>query len=185
MEDSRIIALYWQRDETAIDETQKKYGAFCQRLARNILSVPEDAEECVNDTWLRAWNAIPPERPLKLRAWLGRVTRNLALNLWNKNHAKKRYGGMETLLGELDDCIPSPQNIEETVQAKELTACLNAWLYSQTSDDRILFVRRYWYGIPLKELAAGQHMAPARLAERMYRLRLSLKATLEKEGIVL
>lgn len=154
MEDSRIIALYWQRDESSIDETQKKYGAFCHRLARNILSVPEDAEECVNDTWLRAWNAIPPERPLKLRAWLGRVTRNLALNLWNKNHARKRYCGMEELLDELSDCIPSPQTVEGEVEAKELAARLNAWLYSQRRDDRILFVRRYWYGIPLKELAA-------------------------------
>lgn len=185
MEDSQIIALYWQRDEAAIDETQQKYGAFCHRLARNILSLPEDAEECVNDTWLQAWNAIPPERPRKLQAWLGRITRNLSLNLWNKNHAQKRYHGMNELLDELSDCLPAPQTIEREIEAKELSAQLNAWLFSLKYQERVLFVRRYWYGIPLKDLAAEQRLAPARLAERMYRLRLSLKAALEKEGVVL
>ena len=102
MEDAQIIDLYFQRDESAITQTAAKYGIFCHKLARNILSVEEDAEECVNDTYLQAWNAIPPLRPDKLGAWLGRVVRNIAINMWNKNHRKKRYSGMELLLAELE-----------------------------------------------------------------------------------
>lgn len=185
MEDSQIIDLYWQRDETAIHETQQKYGAFCHRIARGILSLREDAEECVSDTWLRAWNAIPPERPLKLRAWLGRITRNLAFNLWQKNRAQKRGGGMDALLSELDDCLPSSQNVAQEVEARELSARISAWLLSQKPEDRILFVRRYWYADSLKELAEARGAVPARLSERLYRMRLSLKSTLEKEGVIL
>ena len=101
MEDEEIVALYWARSEDAIRESERKYGSFCRMLAQNILSIREDAEECVNDTWYHAWNAMPEERPRHLRAWLGKVVRNLALDLWQRNHAKKRYGGMVLLLSEL------------------------------------------------------------------------------------
>ena len=108
MEDSAIVELYWQRADEAIPETERKYGHYCRRIAYNITASHEDAEECVNDTWLGAWNAMPEERPRFLRAWLGKVVRNLALDLWQRNHAKKRYGGMVLLLSELEDCVPSP-----------------------------------------------------------------------------
>ena len=98
MQDLQIIDLYNQRDEAAISETAKKYGAFCQSIAFNILTIAADAKECVNDTYLQAWNSIPPQQPVRLGAWLGKVTRNIAINLWNKNHRKKRYAGMEQLL---------------------------------------------------------------------------------------
>lgn len=111
MQDSEIIALYWQRDEAAIAETSRKYGAYCFRIAGNILTAKEDAEECVNDAYHRAWNAIPPERPEHLGAWLGRVVRNVALGRWQHAHARKRNRGMTTLLSELEDCIPAPQNV--------------------------------------------------------------------------
>lgn len=185
MEDSQIIDLYWQREEAAIAETQRKYGAFCYGVAKNILSVHEDAEECVSDTWQRAWESIPPQRPVKLRAWLGKIVRNLALNLWNKNHTQKRYVGMTELFSELEDCIPSPETVEREIEEKELSEYISAWLLTLSREDRILFVRRYWNGIALRDLAKEWNLAPDQLAQRMYRLRGRLKTALEKEGISL
>lgn len=185
MEDSQIISLFFKRDETAISETEKKYGAFCHKIALNILSNDADAEECVNDTYLQAWNAIPPQSPNKFGAWLGRVVRNIALNLWNKNHRKKRYAGMEKLLDELEDCIPFPVTVEHKIEEKELIQFLNTWLASLSHDDRILFVRRYWNGEQLNELAADNSVSPKSMAKRMYRLRQNLKKNLEKEGYML
>ena len=182
MKDSQIISLFFQRDEAAIAETDKKYGTFCYNIALNILSINADAEECVNDTYFQAWNAIPPQRPDKFGAWLGRVVRNIAINLWNKNHRKKRYAGMEKLLNELEDCIPSPVTVEHKIEEKELTGVLNTWLASLSDDDRILFVRRYWNGEILNELAAEYRVPPRNMAKRMYRLRQNLKMKLEKEG---
>lgn len=185
MEDSQIISLFFKRDETAISETEKKYGAFCYKIAFNILSSNADAEECVNDTYLQAWNTIPPQSPNKLGAWLGKVVRNIALNLWNKNHRKKRYAGIEKLLDELEDCIPSPITVEHKIEEKELTQFLNTWLASLSDNDRILFVRRYWNGEKLNELATENNISPRSMAKRMYRLRQNLKRELEKEGYLL
>lgn len=185
MEDERILELYFRRDESAIAETAGKYGAYCHGIALNILSVAADAEECVNDTWLQAWNAIPPLYPERFGAWLGRVVRNIAINRWNKNHSKKRYAGMEVLLTELEDCIPSPGTVESEIEEKELTQAINVWLRSLPQDDRILFVRRYWSGEAVNWLAEECGVTPGRLAKRMYRLRQNLKAALEKEGYLL
>lgn len=182
MEDSQIIELYWERSEEAIAETAKKYGAFCHRLAKNILTLHEDAEECVNDAWHKAWSAIPPQRPVVLRAWLGRVVRNLAINRWNHDHAGKRYAGVEQLLSELEDCIPSPRTLEHELEEQELTDYLNVWLASLDREDRRLFVRRYWNGEAVKDLAGERGVAPTVMAKRIYRLRQSLRASLEKEG---
>lgn len=182
MDDGQIVELYWRRDEAAIGETQRKYGPMCGRIARNILGSQEDAEECVNDALLQAWNAVPPQRPGRLGAWLGKVTRNLALNLWNRNHAQKRYAGMEALLSELEDCLPAPAGVERELEGRELSAAIDGWLRALPKGDRVLFLRRYWYGIPLQELAEERGEAPAKLAQRMLRLRRSLKKALEKEG---
>ena len=185
MEDSRIVELYWRRDESAIAQTNLKYGAFCYRLAMNVLCLREDAEECVNDSYHQAWINMPPQRPVKLRAWLGRVVRNIAINRWNKNHTQKRYGGMDQLLSELEDCIPSPGSVEQEIEGKQLSEWIDAWLLSLPGEDRVLFVRRYWNGEALNALAKEWGLAPGKLAQRMYRLRLSLKAALEKEGVTL
>lgn len=182
MEDAQIIGLYFQRDEAAVSETSKKYGAFCYGIALNILSLAGDAEECVNDTYLQAWNAIPPQRPTKLGPWLGKVVRNTAINLWNKNHRKKRYAGMERLFSELEDCIPSPVTAEQEIEGKALTAFLDGWLASLPKGDRVLFIRRYWNGEAVNALAKENGITPEKLAKRMYRLRQNLKAALEKEG---
>lgn len=183
MEDSKIIELYWQRDETAITETAQKYGAFCYSIAMNLLHVKEDAEECLNDTWHTAWNSMPPEKPVKLRAWFGKVVRNLSLARWNKNHRQKRYSGMTELLDELEDCIPSSETVERVIEAKELSAVIDRWLMGLSREDRALFVRRYWNGTPLSELASLWGISPNKLTQKMFRLRVSLKSALEKEGI--
>ncbi len=185
MEDVQIVELYWQRDERAITESQRKYGEFCRAVAGHILSDRRDAEECVSDTWLRAWNAMPPQRPALLRPWLGKVVRNLALNRWEKSRAQKRGAGIELLLDELADAIPSPQTVEKHLEAEELGALISAWLRTLPPDDRTLFLRRYWNGEPLKDLARRRGETPERLAQRMYRLRLALKAELERNEIEL
>lgn len=185
MEDLQIIRLYFKRDESAISETATKYGAFCHGIAFNILSINADADECVNDTYLRAWNSIPPQKPARLGAWLGRVVRNIAFDLWKKNHRQKRYAGMEQLLDELEDCIPSPATVEHQIEEQELTEVINAWLAALPQNDRILFMRRYWNGETVAMLAQESGMSPAKMAKNMYRLRQNLKSRLEKEGYLL
>ncbi len=182
MDDGQIVELYWRRDEGAVRETQIKYGALCRTIARNILGGEEDTEECVNDALLQAWNAIPPERPRRLGAWLARVTRNLALNRWNRDHAQKRYGGAAALLSELEDCLPAPSGVERELESKELSAAVDRWLRTLSKEDRTAFLRRYWYGVPLQDLAEERGEAPAKLAQRMLRLRRGLKKALKKEG---
>jgi len=182
MDDYQIVELYWQRDESAIAETECKYGSFCLGVAMNLLSDGEDAKECVNDTFYQVWNLMPPERPEKLRPWLGRIVRNISISLWRRNHRQKRYSGVEQTLSELEDAVPSPIRIEREIESAELGQVINIWLESLPHDGRVLFVRRYWYGIPLKELAAECGVPPKKIAQKMYRLRLALKAFLEKEG---
>ena len=182
MEDQRIVALYMERSEEAIVATKQKYGAHCFQIAKNILTLPQDAEECVNDMYHCAWNSIPPSQPENLGAWLSRVVRNIALNLWNKNHAQKRYAGLEELFDELEECIPSLNLVEHEIEEKELTGFLNNWLSSLQKEDRILFLRRYWNGEALKNLEEEYQISHGKMAKRMYRLRLDLKKSLEKEG---
>jgi len=185
MEDRQIVALYWQRDERAIGETEAKYGAFCRALAQNLLKIREDAEECVNDTWHAAWRAMPTARPERLGPWLGRVVRNLAIDRWRRDHRQKRYDGMEALLSELEDCVPAPADVEREIEARELGRSIDRWLGTLTEADRALFVRRYWSGERLAALAAEEDIPAGRLAGRLARLRQRLKTELEKEGISL
>ena len=120
MEDLQIIDLYWQRDEQAIRETDGKYGPLCHRIAMNILSSFQDSEECVSDTYGRCWDTMPPQRPFSLRAYVGRIVRNLSISRYRANHAQKRFAGAEVLLSELADCVPTPDNVQRTVEAEEL-----------------------------------------------------------------
>ncbi len=173
-EDCAIVELYWNRDQTAILRSQEKYGPQCHTLAHNILHSQEDAEECVNDTWLKAWTTMPQNRPDHLGAYLGRIVRNLALDRWRRGRAQKRGAGLDAMLAELDECIPAKETTEEQVEARELTRLLERWLDSLPQEDRVLFVRRYWYGEP-----AGKHV------KRLWRLRQKLKVYLEQEGVPL
>ena len=185
MDDGQIIELYHQRNEHAITESDRKYGPLCRSIAWNILTVREDAEECVNDTWHAAWNRMPPDRPNSLGAFLGRITRNLSISRVRANRAQKRYGGVEVLLSELDDCVPSPAGVEQTIDRRELAGLIDRWLDGLEADDRALFVRRYWYGDAVRDLADECGCTPNKLAQRMLRLRRSLKAFLQAEGVTL
>ena len=182
MEDSDIIELYWRREERAITETDAKYGAFCHALAMNLLGVREDAEECVNDTYHAAWKAMPPERPHRLRAWLGKVVRNISVSLWQHNHAKKRCSGADVLLSELNDCVPESVALDELLERRRLSELISAWLDTLSRADSALFVRRYWYGESVAALAREAGCTASQLTQRMLRLRRRLKAHLEAEG---
>ena len=185
MDDKRIIELFFARDERALEEFSAKYGALCRKIARSILGNDLDAEECENDTYLKAWDSIPPNRPDNLKAWLGKVCRNAALNLWQKNHAKKRNRGMDILLSELEECIPSHTSVEMEIENSEISTCINGWLRTLPREDRILFVRRYWYGDAVNDLAKARNTSSQKISQKLFRLRKGLKAALEKEDIQL
>lgn len=182
MEDSRIIELFQRRDEQAIAETRRKYGGYCHQIAFNLLSVREDAEECVSDALFAAWRQIPPVFPQSLRAFLGRITRNLSISRYRAGAAKKRSSGMEDLLLELEDCLPDGNDLESQVDTRALAGLISRWLDTLTPRDRELFVRRYWYGDSLVDISAAMEETPQELAQRTFRLRKMLKRLLEKEG---
>ena len=185
MDDHAIVELYHRREEQAIAESDKKYGPLCRSVALRLLGVREDAEECVNDTWHAAWNRMPPDRPQALGAFLGRITRNLSVSRWRRDHAKKRYDGMEVLLSELEDCVPAPGTVEENWDRRQLSRSISTWLDSLEDEDRRLFIRRYWYGEAVKELAAQRGERVNTLSQRLLRLRRALRTFLETEGVEL
>ena len=181
MEDTEIIQLYWDRNERAIAESDAKYGSLCRGVALRILGIPEDGEECVSDTWLRAWNAMPPRRPNRLGAFLARITRNLALDRWRRDHAEKR-GETALALEELGELV-SGESLEEEAQRREFSRILNGFLRSLPKGDRDLFLRRYWGLETLEALAKAEGMSLSAVHRRLRRLRESLRDYLRKEGI--
>ena len=183
MEDTEIVELYWARNERAIEESDTKYGPLCRSIALRVLESAEDGEECVSDTWLRAWNAMPPQRPTRLGAFLGKITRNLALNRWRRDHAEKRFGSETDLaLEELEDCV-SGESLEEEAQRREVIRALNGFLRSLAKRDRDLFLRRYWGMETLENLAKAEGMSRSALHRKLGKLRESLREYLRKEGI--
>lgn len=180
MEDELILDLYWKRSETAISETELKYGRYCRSIAYNVLQSNEDTEECVNDTWLRAWESIPPQRPNRLSAFLGRITRNLALDRYDYNHAAKRSASFDLLLSELNECIPDTR---DDYARAELTQILETFLRSLPRDRRNLFLRRYWHCEPIDELSRRYGMSVSSVKSTLFRIRNKLKVYLEKEGV--
>ena len=184
MEDHKIIELYWARSQQAIQESEDKYGPYCRSIARGILDREEDAEECVNDTWFRAWNAMPPQRPSILSAFFGKLTRNLSLDRWRKNRAAKRGGSqVEVALQELENCLPDHRRPDEALEAGETAALISAFLRQQPELDRRLFVRRYFHLEPIADLARRFGLTESQVKSRLHRTRQKLKAALEKEGI--
>ena len=183
MEDQGIIRLYFNRDQEAIRQTDRKYGRQCRRTARNILAIPEDAEECVNDTYLAAWNTIPPERPRTLGAYLGRIIRNLSISRYRANHAQKRYAGLEAMLSELEECVPGRADVEAELERRELGALLSRWLDALPREERDLFLRRYWYGEAVQDLAREAGLTPNQASQRLFRLRGLLRTMLESKGV--
>ena len=184
MEDTAIIDLYWARSQQAIAESERKYGPYCHTIARRILDREEDAEECVNDTWLRAWNAMPPQRPGVLSAFFGRLTRNLSLDRWRRLRAAKRGGSqVEVALHELEDCIPDRRRPDECLEAVETAALISAFLRRQPEADRVLFIRRYFHLERLEELAPRLGLSTGQAKSRLHRMRQRLRTELEKEGV--
>ena len=183
MEDSKIISLFWVRDEAAITETNKKYGSYCYTIAYRILSSYEDSKECVNDTWYKAWESIPPQKPSKLQYFLSCITRNLALDRYNYNTAKKRNTHLDLAIDEYWECIPNNDApIEETLALKQL---FNSFLADLDKRTRIIFLRRYWYACSVQEIADGMNLTPSYVSLILHRTRARLKAHLEKEGVSL
>ncbi|MDO5410193.1 MAG: sigma-70 family RNA polymerase sigma factor [Lachnospiraceae bacterium] len=199
MEDKEIIELYWSRDSSAITVSAEHYGNYCRQIAWNILQNHEDCEECINETWFRAWNAMPDARPNSLKSFLGAITRRLSLDYYRKSHAEKRgRGEISAIYDELQTCIPdsaaaaasknskgSDNNVERHLEHLALTAALNSFLSQLDSTSRILFIRRYWYSDSIRELAQNLHLNENRIKSTLFRTRKKLKKHLEKEGIVL
>ncbi len=186
MEDQEILALYRERSEAAIAETAAKYGSYCHTVAYNILHNEEDAGECLNDTWLRAWNAIPPKQPDCLGAFLARITRNLALNRYQKQHAGKRgQGQTELALEELKDCLFLPDSVEDRIEEQLLAQSVERFLRGLPKQRRTIFIRRYWYLYSVSQIAAQYGMSENKVALLLFRMRRQLKSHFEKEGIFL
>ncbi len=183
MEDERIIELYFARDEKAIDETAAKYGGLCMHIAQNILGVREDAAECVNDTYLKTWNSIPPHRPRVLAAFLGRIVRNLSLNRQEKNTALKRGGAQgASVLDELAEIVSGSESVESELSAKELISDINAFLAALSKEHRYIFIRRYWYCDSISAIAKAAGKSENAVSVSLNRLRGRLKEYLLARG---
>jgi len=186
LNDHAIIDLYFKRQEIALLKSQQKYGKRMHKTAKNILHNDEDASECVNDTLLKAWNTIPPDRPKFLGAFLSKITRHLAINKWKAKHTQKR-GGSETdlLLGELQDCIPTSDGPEEAYDAALVVQAINNYLDSIEQAARMVFVLRYFHGESIKSISQRFQMSESDIKSKLFRIRKKLGASLEKEGITL
>lgn len=185
MEDYAIVSLYWLRNPDAIRESGRKYGAYCKKIAWNILRDGRDAEECVNDTWLNAWNAMPEDRPDRLGPFLGKITRNLAFNRWRSGHAEKRGGGeLPAVLEELAESVCGGSDLQETMEAAELAAAVNRFLRTLAERERTMFLRRYWFAEPIADIARRYGIRENTVRSRLFRIREKLRRHLEKEGLL-
>ena len=181
MEDQQIIAMYFARNEAAIQETDSKYGKLCYKVADGILHRKEDNEECVNSTYLAAWNSMPPKKPNYLGSFLCRITRNLSLKKYESNHAKKRGSELEVTLSELEEVLPSNVDVHKAVEAKELGEALTRFLRTLKQDERNIFIKRYLLTYTAREIAADYHCKESKINSQIVRTRQKLKEFLEKE----
>ena len=184
MDDQRIVELYWQRDEDAIKETKEKYGRYCYSIAYNILKSPEDAEECESDTYLEAWNAMPPERPDPLRSFIGMLSRRISLDKWRRKNAEKRGGG-ETALSfdELEECIPSGKGIDEELSEIELGRMISEFLSALPESECNVFLRRYFYFDSINDICKRYGFGQSKVKMMLKRTREKLMKKLTEEGI--
>ena len=183
MQDDRIVELYWERDEKAISETHKKYGRYCYSIAYNILHNHEDAEECQSDTYLEAWNQIPPARPNPLSGFLGMLTRRNSIDrVRRRNAQKRREGEFAISLEELEDCIPGTKSIAEEAETQALAQAISTFLAELSDVERDLFLRRYWYFDPIKSICKRYGFKESKVKMTLLRTRAKLSEYLEKEG---
>lgn len=183
MEDTEIISLYFARNEAAIAETSRKYGSYCRSVADNILRSSEDAEECVNDTWLRAWNAIPPQKPVRLRLFLGKITRNLAFDRYEQKMTAKRGGGeLAAVLDELAECVADTADVESELQYRALRQCISAFAAALPQRERRIFIGRYFYAQSIAQIAEQTGLRENYVSVLLTRIRKKLRSQLEQEG---
>lgn len=184
MTDYEIIGLYNERNQEAVAATQDKYGAYCMKIAFNILSDRRDSEECVNDTYLQAWNTIPPQFPKVLRAFLGKITRNLSIDTLRKRKSVKRGAGeIDIIFEELEECIPGEDQIESAITQAEITEAVNEFLSGLSYEQRKLFVKRYWYAETLASSAASLGMSESKAASALFRMRKRLREHFNERGL--
>lgn len=184
MTDAEIIDLFFERSEQAITELARKHGSAAARVARNILRNEQDTEECVNDTYLGAWKAIPPHRPSPLRTFVCKIARNLATMKYHANTAEKRNSHYDVALDELEDCFSDGSSVESELDARELSEAINSFLSTLSYPDRFIFVRRYWYSDPLQDIAKMANTTTNSVTVRLYRIREKLRRYLMKEGLL-
>ena len=183
MTDMQIVDLFWQRQEQAVEESARKYGAYCTRIASRILGSRQDVEECINDTYQAAWDSIPPNRPENLKTYLGKLTRRISMKRWRSMDAQKRGGGEAALsLEELAECIPAGNTPEELVDGKELIEQLNVFLAKLPRQERQVFVLRYWHGCSVREISSAGGFSKSKVESMLYRTRKKLRQSLQKEG---
>ena len=181
LEDRVIVQMYWDRNQDAIEQTSKKYGAYCTAIASNILEFREDVEECVNDTYLGAWNSMPPHRPSLLSTFLGKITRNLAFNRHRYNKAQKRSGNLQDVLTELGECVS--ESPEQMLDARMLGQALNSFLATLPERKRNLLICRYWYADSIGDIARRFFMTEGAVTMQLKRLRQQLRSSLEERGV--
>ena len=183
MDDQRIVELYWSRSESAVLETDKKYGTYLNSISYNILASREDAQECVNDTYHNAWNAMPPTRPSILSTFLGKIIRRLSIDRWRRLNAEKRGGGESTLtLDELEDCVSGSGSVEDEIERQELQKLLSDFLDMLPVTERRVFLCRYWYMDSIQSIALQFGFSQSKVASMLHRTRAKLRTVLEKEG---
>ena len=183
MEDSKIVDLFWQRSMDAIDQTQLKYGSYCMSISVNIVSSEEDARECVNDTYLAAWNSIPPNRPAVLSSYLGKLVRRISIDRWRAMNSQKRGGArVQVALEELSYCLPGDDDPVKKVEAKELAQTINRFLETLKETERAVFLMRYFHMADLNQIEQSLHMSKSKVKSMLHRTREKLKIFLRKEG---
>ncbi len=186
MDDNKIIQLYWDRDADAINITNQKYGRYCTSIAKNILKNNEDTEECVNDTYLKAWNSMPKNWPQRLSVYLGTITRNISFNKYKQKYAGKRgCGEISLVLDELEEVVSGTEWVEKQVEEKELLCAINDFLSSLPDDKRNQFVRRYWYSDPIADISKDYNLSVGSITMSLKRTREKLKEYLLKRGFEL
>lgn len=183
MDDGKIVDLYWARDEKAITESQRKYGRMLSSLSYSLLSSYEDAEECVNDTYLDAWNAMPEARPEFLGAFLSKITRRISIDRFRAKHRERR-GGMNEIVSELDECIPSEDRVERQYENMLLRDEINDFLYSQPKEKRVMFVLRYFYSRSVSEIARQISVGESKVKTTLFRMRKELQERLEENELL-
>ena len=185
MEDEKIIDLYWERNPLAIDRTSEKYGNYCSAIARNILRNEEDSEECVNDTWLGAWNSIPPKRPEHLPGFLGKLTRYKAIDRLRAQNREKRGGGnVELALDEIAEIVPAGVSPEQNILDLELVQAINRFLAELPKEARMIFVLRYWFFADITQIAVRFGLSYSKVKSIRHRTRSKLRLFLQKEDLL-